>query len=284
VLVARSSRVRLLGVLGALGTAVSIAPATAAAAQRYAGPNGIGTIDIGADEFVFAPVATTGAAGTVTDHSAMLSGSVNAKEAPTTYHFEYGPTTAYGSSTATVDADSGVGVAAAASLDGLSPSTTYHYRLVATNAGGVAKGADQSFTTAALPSGPSAPATSTSTASTPVTPAALFGGVRLASSRLTISRGFITVTLRCPSGTVGRCSGQTKLTARRAHSLMALGRATLAIASGKRGKLRVRVSRTGRRLLSRVRRVAGRDTNAARNDAGQPKTTVAAVTISRHRR
>jgi hypothetical protein len=33
----------LLRVLGALGTVVSIAPATAAAAQRYAGPNGSGT-------------------------------------------------------------------------------------------------------------------------------------------------------------------------------------------------------------------------------------------------
>jgi hypothetical protein len=105
--------------------------------------------------------------------------------------------------------------------------------------------------------------------------------VSLVSSRLRVARGFITVTLRCPSGTVGRCSGQTRLTARRAKSTVTLGRAPFSIAPGQEGKVRLRVSRGGRRLLGRVHRVAGRDTNAARNGAGQAKTTVAAVTIRR---
>jgi hypothetical protein len=89
---------------------------------------------------------------------------------------------------------------------------------------------------------------------------------------------------------VGRCSGRTKLTARRratssrSATTVTLGRATFSIAAATRGKVRVRVSRAGRRLLGRARRLKGKDTNAARNGAGQSKTTVAAVTIRpRHR-
>jgi hypothetical protein len=172
-------------------------------------------------------------------------------------------------------------VTVAAALHGLSPSTTYHYRLVAANAGGISQGADKTFTSAALPSGPSAPATSASSTPATSTPAALFGGVRLVSTRLTVTRGFATVILQCPGGTVGGCLGQTRLTARRAKSMVALGRAAFAIAPGKQAKVKVRVSRSGRRLLGQVRRVTGRVTNAARNGAGQAKTTVAAVTIRR---
>ena len=104
----------------------------------------IGTTDIGADEFVAAPAATTGPAGAVSDNSATLSGSVNPNGAPTSYRFEYGTTTAYGATTPATDAGSGAGaVAAGATVSGLSPGTTYHYRVVATNAGGVTHGADQ---------------------------------------------------------------------------------------------------------------------------------------------
>ncbi len=46
-------------------------------------------------------------------------------------------------------------MAARATLSGLTNNTTYHYRLVATNAAGVARGADKSFKTAAPASAPS---------------------------------------------------------------------------------------------------------------------------------
>jgi hypothetical protein len=167
-------------------------------------PRAIGTTDIGADEFLAAPAATTGAAGAVTEGSTALGGSVNPNGAPTSYRVEYGPTTAYGTTTAATSAGSGTGTrSAGVTLGGLRPATTYHYRLVATNAGGVRKGGDRTFTT--LP----APAT------TP--PARAFAGVELVSTRLTYARRSITVRLRCPRGTVGRCSGRAKLTARRRH-------------------------------------------------------------------
>ena len=108
----------------------------------------------------------------VTEGSATLSGSVDANGAPTSYHFEYGPTIAYGRTTLTADAGSGSVVSVAAALTTLSPATTYHYRLVATNAGGVTTGADRTFSTLAPPPAPPGPAV---TSSAP--PAQPFAGV-----------------------------------------------------------------------------------------------------------
>ena len=59
----------------------------------------------------------------------------------TTYRFEYGTSSSYGLQTAEVDAGSGTGaVDASANLTGLTSDTTYHYRVVATNAAGVTRG------------------------------------------------------------------------------------------------------------------------------------------------
>jgi hypothetical protein len=253
-------------------------------------PRVIGATDLGADEFVVPPVATTGAASAVTLQSATLAGSVDAKGAPTSYHFEYGPTTGYGSTTPSTAAGSSSGAApAGATLDGLSPATTYHYRLVATNAGGTAKGGDQTFTTASPPPGSTPPASGESPTTQTAGAVPAFGGVKLVSTRLTFRSKFIRLKLSCPAGTVGRCAGRTKLTARRpgrvgAASAVTLGRASFSIAAGTQASVRVRVTRAGRRLLSRSRRLRGRDTNAAWDGAGRSKTTVAAVTIRRRHR
>jgi hypothetical protein len=248
----------------------------------------IGATDIGADEFVVAPAVTTGPAGGVTDHSATLTGSVNANGVATSYWFEYGPTTGYGNATLSVAAGSGSSaIAAGAALGGLSPATTYHYRLVATNSGVPTYGTDQTFTTALPPPAPSAPASSPT--STTTTPAPAFAGVRLVSSRLTFGGRFVTLKLSCRAGTLGRCSGRTKLTAERragsrAARLVTLGRAPFSIMPGKQAKVRVRVTRAGRRLLRGARRLRGTDTNAAYDGAGQSRTTVAAVTVRRRQR
>jgi hypothetical protein len=100
------------------------------------------------------PVVSTGGAGEVGLGSALLSGSIDPRGWETTYHFEYGPTTAYGSSWPTIDVALGAFNAAqpiASFVQNLLPGTVYHYRLVATNAGGTEYGADQTFATPAYP-------------------------------------------------------------------------------------------------------------------------------------
>lgn len=96
-----------------------------------------------------APNANTGVAKTVTPVSAVVTGTVNPHGSDTNYYFQYGPTTAYGSRTATRSAGNGTGgVAVDAALVGLKPNTRYHYRLVAVSTGGTTRGADRTFLTA----------------------------------------------------------------------------------------------------------------------------------------
>jgi hypothetical protein len=95
------------------------------------------------------PAATTGAASAVTATTATFNGTVLPNKETTTYRFEYGTTTAYGSQTPAGTTSGNAPKAVSADITGLAPSTTYHFRLVATNASGTATGADAQFTTPA---------------------------------------------------------------------------------------------------------------------------------------
>ena len=129
----------------------------------YDGPTGVGTPQGGAAPAKPKPTVTTQAAGSVVATTATLNGSVNPNGSSTTYHFDYGTTTSYGSQSPAVDASAGSGssaVAESTSLSGLAPNTTYHFRLVATNEGGTSTGSDLSFTTGDKPSVTTAAASS----------------------------------------------------------------------------------------------------------------------------
>ncbi len=81
--------------------------------------------------------------------SATVSAKIDAGGSLTSYQFEYGTSEAYGATTPVTSAGSASeGVGVTASLEGLKTETVYHFRVVATNAGGeVASGSDASFTT-----------------------------------------------------------------------------------------------------------------------------------------
>jgi hypothetical protein len=97
------------------------------------------------------PVVVTGPAEGVGETSATLTGTVDPEGTARQYHFEVGTTTAYGLQTATQTTGDGTEPEPVSALvQGLSPATTYHYRLVAA---GVA-GQDRTFTTAAAPARP----------------------------------------------------------------------------------------------------------------------------------
>ena len=81
--------------------------------------------------------------------SATLQAQINPEGAPTSYYFEYGHTTNYGSTTATIVLNAsntnvaGVGF----SVNGLDLASTYHCRLVLSNIAGVTIGDDRIFNT-----------------------------------------------------------------------------------------------------------------------------------------
>jgi phosphodiesterase/alkaline phosphatase D-like protein len=100
------------------------------------------------------PSVVTSAATAVAPTSATLNATVNPEdEAVGDCHFEYGPTETYGSSAPCYPAPgSGTSpVAVSAALTGLTPSTTYHFRIVATNPTGTSQGADRTFATPLRP-------------------------------------------------------------------------------------------------------------------------------------
>lgn len=110
------------------------------------------------------PAATSGATKDVAVTAGTLTGSVDPQGEATSYHFEYGTSTAYGLSTAAGDAGSGsAAVAVEAALANLTTNTTYHYRLVASNASGTDRGADRTFTTRGAPAASTSAAQGVST-------------------------------------------------------------------------------------------------------------------------
>jgi hypothetical protein len=96
------------------------------------------------------PTVATQAATGVTIQAATLRGTVNPRSLATSYFFQYGPTSAYGAQTAPASLAAGAAaVRVTAAAGALVPATTYHFRLVATNATGTSVTADRTFRTPA---------------------------------------------------------------------------------------------------------------------------------------
>lgn len=110
----------------------------------------------GTNQFTFAapavatsPTVTNVSINGITSTGATVNASVNANGSNTTAVIEYGLTAAYGSSTAmTPSPITGITpTAATGNITGLTPNTLYHYRVKATNAGGITSSTDATFTT-----------------------------------------------------------------------------------------------------------------------------------------
>jgi hypothetical protein len=96
------------------------------------------------------PTVENESASETSQTTTKLEGEVNPHGFDTTYHFEYGETTAYGTSVPIPDEDIGAGsvnVPVNVKFSDLHAGTTYHYRVVATNSQGVTRGFDKSLTT-----------------------------------------------------------------------------------------------------------------------------------------
>src|SRR5437868_12545172 len=116
-----------------------------------------------------APTVTTGPAQSLTTTSATVTGTVNPNGQSTTSSIQFGTTTGYGMQTSPRSVGSGsTDQNVSADLTGLRPGTTYHYRVIATNASGTTVGEDRTFTTPGSPPRPSPPPTATTGGATAV--------------------------------------------------------------------------------------------------------------------
>jgi hypothetical protein len=111
-------------------------------------------------ELVHLPTTETGSSSNVKGTTAKVAGLVNPEGVEAHYFFEYGPCngnepaqcpgSVYAEETPKMSLEEPAGSKpepADASLSGLSPETTYHYRLVGENANGEKQGNEDSFTT-----------------------------------------------------------------------------------------------------------------------------------------
>ncbi|MDQ6777514.1 MAG: hypothetical protein M3071_15160, partial [Actinomycetota bacterium] len=124
-------------------------------ARPAAGPIDLGAVQatVGAPAPTSAvPIVITGTATSLTGSTATLNAAVNPNGSAATYYFDYGTSASYGSKSSTGNLAAGTAaVLASGKLSHLKVNTTYHFRIVATNAAGTSRGVDRTFNTV-LPS------------------------------------------------------------------------------------------------------------------------------------
>ena len=136
---------------GATSSSYTTPPLTTTTSYWVRVSNGTGSADSNTATITVAgapPTATTGPASSITAFTVNLGATVNPNGLATTVNFQYGVTTAYGSTTGTGGLGSGSApVSFSIAVSGLACNTLYHYRVTATNAAGTSVGADATFTT-----------------------------------------------------------------------------------------------------------------------------------------
>lgn len=169
------------------------------------------------------PGATTGAATGIGTTTATLNGTVDPNSRDTTFYFEYGTSTGYGTKTAVKSAGSGASPQnEAAAISKLQVGKTYHFRIVAKSDAGTTTGSDATFTTSSAPVAVTADATPVA-----VTTATLRGQVTPNGLATTwwfeygtaVSYGLKTASHSAGSGTTARAvsDGITRLTAGKSY-------------------------------------------------------------------
>jgi hypothetical protein len=169
------------------------------------------------------PGATTGAATGIGTASATLNGTVDPNSRSTTFYFEYGTSTSYGTKTSVRSAGSGsTPQNETVAISNLQVGRTYHFRIVATSDAGTTTGSDATFTTSSAPvavtADASAVAVTTATLRGQVTPNGLSTTWWFEYGTST-AYGSKTASQSAGSGTTARSvsSGITRLTAGKSY-------------------------------------------------------------------
>jgi virginiamycin B lyase len=259
------------------------------------------------------PAIGTATAAAKSANAIDLAVAIGTHAQQTTVSVEYGPTVAYGSTTA-VRVFNSVGnapVGQSWSITGLAPGTAYHLRVVASNGTGTVRGPDVVVTTAPgptvpggtplakSPSGAAAP----SVLKSPLRAPTLGGAPKAPAAKLVgaatvrVVDGRAPMTVSCPVSAVDGCHGTIVLRAvpkppsssrkgrkatarasRCARGCRPLGQAKFDAKAGKRRRVSVKLSAAGRSALAHSVRVKARATVTTVID-GRSTTVTRTVTL-----
>jgi hypothetical protein len=237
------------------------ATACASVDQRgVARPQG-GGCDVGAVERVAGALGSPFADGLAVS-AATLHGLAGTAGLGGSARFAYGPTSAYGAfSAATTLPAATTTQGVTAGLTGLLAATTYHFRLEVTTPDGLSAGPDVTFTMPAATAIPPAPAPG---------PGAAAPFVKASVSRLAGTSRGATLTLTCAASAGKTCRGTVRLqtferlsgkrvvavsSAGTTKRRVTVGQKSYSLAAGKSVKLTVALTKTGRSLLTRFKRL-----------------------------
>jgi outer membrane protein assembly factor BamB len=254
------------------------------------------------------PTVVTEHASSVTQTTATLNATVNPNGgAVGECRFEYGTTTAYGSSVAcsSLPGPGESAIAVSAPLSGLSANATYRFRIVATGPGGSSHGGDEALQT--LPSLPEVQSGAASSATQSSTPApeglrnqgvlafheqrSLGAAATLVSTSLTASHsGVVDIEVSCPAGP-SHCIGTVALRtvnaiaaghqAERKSAILTLAVGGFNVAGGREIAVKLHLSAKARKLLARAHLLRVRATITTQDAEGATHTSQTIVKLRR---
>jgi len=252
-----------------------------------------------------APAVSIEAASSIGQTTATLNAKVNPEGAEVTNcHFEYGTSKSFGSPPVpcTVLGDGEAPVPVSAAVSGLSAGTTYHMRIVATNASGTTDSTEEKTFTTVAKEKEVVVETPTTSKETPPTGN---GGVEphqetkegepdatVASggSASVSSSGAFTLKISCPAGDKS-CSGTVTLRTLKAvvasvghqakskAAILTLATGSFSVTGGKTTTLTLHLSSKARALLAHTHTVSARATIVARDPEGTSHTTSVSLTL-----
>jgi hypothetical protein len=237
-----------------------------------------------------AATATTTAATSVSTSGATLNGTANPNGNPTTYHFEYGTSTAYGTSVPMPDAAVGSDSTnhhLALAVSGLASGTTYHYRIVATDQiGFTSAGADMTVTTSSKPPSPQPPPPP----SPPPSPPPAFAGASIQGGTVAVKNGIAYLTVSSKLAGTGELTltdvidpttGKVISAKKRHRKTITLGTASFSIAAGQTKTIKVHLSAYALKLLNKDKTMKATATAVTTDTFGTKVTTKSKVTLKR---
>jgi hypothetical protein len=196
--------------------------------------------------------AVTELATSIKTTSATLNGTVNTEGSVASYAFQYGSTTSYGQTTAATPIQGTGAMSVKASISGLAPGATYHYRLIELL---------RSYPSPTLELG--SDATVTTATSGRLGSSALTGKhatASLTSSRISVKRGIAAMSLKCTGSKGAVCRGKVSITARGKiggrTKTVSCGSGTYAASAGSTRTVKGRLSSGCATLLKKAKRHA----------------------------